>query len=93
MLDSWDEFGSSLDKKLLIMAPFCGDGACEDLIKQNSARDSISEAPVEPGAPSMGAKTLCIPFEQPKPLAPDQQCVRVACGRLAMAYTLFGRSY
>ena len=38
VLDSWDEFCASLDKKMVIMAPFCGEIPCEDLVKKNSAR-------------------------------------------------------
>lgn len=38
VLDTWDEFCSYLDKKMIIMAPFCGEPSCEDLIKKNSAR-------------------------------------------------------
>lgn len=46
---------------------------------------------VEPGAPSMGAKSLCIPFQPLRPLPPGARCV---CGRNpAKYYTLFGRSY
>ncbi|CAH8545842.1 unnamed protein product [Schistosoma turkestanicum] len=56
---------------------------------------------VEPGAPAMGAKSLCIPFAcdfNPtlvcgSPL-PDTPCFnRPHCSRKAMYYTLFGRSY
>ena len=42
-------------------APFCGEEPCEDEIKDMSKKDSD----LEPGAPSMGAKSLCIPFNQP----------------------------
>ena len=48
---------------------------------------------VEPGAPSMGAKALCIPFKQPQALPPGTLCVRPACRAPAKSYTLFGRSY
>ena len=41
-------------------------------------------------APSMGAKTLCIPFDQPKSIT-DETCVY--CPKPATCYTLFGRSY
>ena len=51
------------------------------------------EEPSEPGAPAMGAKALCIPFAQPKTLAPGTHCIRSECGRPAVCYTLFGRSY
>ena len=38
----------------------------------------------------MGAKSLCIPFDQPKPIT-DQKCI--ISGKKAKYYTLFGRSY
>jgi hypothetical protein len=41
----------------------------------------------------MGAKSLCIPFEQPKALAAGQKCIHPKCGLNAKSYTLFGRSY
>ena len=46
---------------------------------------------LEPGAPSMGAKSLCIPFKPLKPLQPGQMCV--SGKEAAQYYTLFGRSY
>ena len=36
--ESWEEFLTSLDQKMMIMAPFCGEIPCEDLVKKNSAR-------------------------------------------------------
>lgn len=40
----------------------------------------------------MGAKSLCIPFEQPMEITADTKCV-YPCGQPAKFYTLFGRSY
>ena len=51
------------------------------------------EEALEPGAPAMGAKALCIPFKQPKELSSDAGCVCRGCGNKAKYYTLFGRSY
>jgi len=42
----------------------------------------------------MGAKTLCIPLEQPNDppiVSGETKCI--SCGSLAKRYTLFGRSY
>jgi bifunctional glutamyl/prolyl-tRNA synthetase len=89
VLEDWNEFCNSLDKKMIIMAPFCGEVSCEDLIKKMSTRDE----PVEPGAPAMGAKSLCIPFTQPKELPSHTKCIRDGCTNEAQWYTLFGRSY
>ena len=44
----------------------------------------------------MGAKSLCVPFEQPKEeekLKSDGQCIHPECGQPAGSFTLFGRSY
>uniref|UniRef100_A0A182Q3N8 Bifunctional glutamate/proline--tRNA ligase n=1 Tax=Anopheles farauti TaxID=69004 RepID=A0A182Q3N8_9DIPT len=87
----WTEFLQFLEAKNIIMAPFCGEISCEDRIKTESARD---DAEAEAGAPAMGAKSLCIPFEQPAKIDPTtDKCVHPSCGRVAKFYTLFGRSY
>lgn len=52
-----------------------------------------SGAIVEEGAPAMGAKGLCIPFEQPEKLAENQLCCHPDCKKKAKYFTLFGRSY
>jgi len=43
----------------------------------------------------MGAKSLCVPFEQPKDekLKSDDKCIHPECEQLAGSFTLFGRSY
>ena len=59
----WNLFLENLGKGNLIQAPYCNDPACEDTIKDLSAQGLDIEA----GAPSMGAKALCMPF---KPITP-----------------------
>ncbi|XP_074643212.1 bifunctional glutamate/proline--tRNA ligase-like [Tubulanus polymorphus] len=86
---TWDEFCTALDQKKLIQAPFCGGCKCEDTIKKDSARDVV----VEEGAPSMGAKSLCIPFKQPADLDEGTICVHPKCNEKAQFYCMFGRSY
>lgn len=86
---TWREFNSMLDDNKIIQAPFCGEGDCEGKIKKDSARDQD----LEPGAPSMGAKSLCIPFDQPMEITADTKCVYPGCGQPPKFYTLFGRSY
>lgn len=86
---TWTEFNAMLDKQKIIQAPFCGDGTCEGKIKKDSARDQD----LEPGAPSMGAKSLCIPFDQPLEITADTKCVCPGCDQTPKCYTLFGRSY
>ena len=59
------------------------------MIKDLSKKD----ADLEPGAPSMGAKSLCIPFAQPGQIKDGMKCVRTGCPNAPKFYTLFGRSY
>ncbi|XP_076754438.1 glutamyl-prolyl-tRNA synthetase [Xylocopa sonorina] len=90
--DNWDEFCSYLNKKNILLSPFCGELSCEDNIKADSAREDTGE---ELGTLSMGAKGLCIPFEQPPLLVPfdKQKCIHPNCQNKPKFYTLFGRSY
>uniref|UniRef100_A0A665WKU3 Bifunctional glutamate/proline--tRNA ligase n=1 Tax=Echeneis naucrates TaxID=173247 RepID=A0A665WKU3_ECHNA len=85
--DSMEQFQKELDQGKIVQIPFCGEIKCEDSIKKTTAKDQD----LEPGAPSMGAKSLCIPFSPLKKLQPDQLCV--SCKEPAQYYTLFGRSY
>ncbi|TGZ49279.1 Uncharacterized protein DBV15_03110 [Temnothorax longispinosus] len=104
-VENWDEFKLELDKKNLLLSPFCGEPECEDNIKQQSARLNMMD-----GTVTMGAKSLCIPlepeltklinaineFEQPtKPTKPinELKCIHHECKKNAKFYTLFGRSY
>ncbi|XP_066583726.1 bifunctional glutamate/proline--tRNA ligase isoform X2 [Prorops nasuta] len=91
-LDKWDNFCSELNKKNLILSPFCGEPSCEDNIKTDSARQDAGE---ELGALSMGAKSLCIPFQQPKAATSldKMKCIHPGCQKKPKFYTLFGRSY
>ncbi|KAJ1500691.1 hypothetical protein HMI54_010622, partial [Coelomomyces lativittatus] len=73
-------FVQVLDQKHLVLAPWCTTPSCEESIKARSSRSSISgpkgdEAEEDDEkAPSMGAKSLCIPFEQPKPVKENTPC-------------------
>lgn len=62
--------------------------------KITEIRISLSAEPTDERAPSAGAKSLCIPFDQSKwdPIEPGKtKCV--ACGQDAKRWTIFGRSY
>ncbi|XP_034163959.2 bifunctional glutamate/proline--tRNA ligase [Pangasianodon hypophthalmus] len=86
-VDTMEEFQKELDQGKIVQIPFCGGIDCEDWIKKTTAKDQD----LEPGAPSMGAKSLCIPFQPLKTLQPGQMCV--SGKEPAQYYTLFGRSY
>ncbi|KAF8954410.1 hypothetical protein BDZ97DRAFT_1676856 [Flammula alnicola] len=87
----WDDFVPALDNKCIVSIPWCNEESCEDDIKERSGRAS---EPQDERAPSAGAKSLCIPFDQSRwaPIeAGKTKCV--GCGKDAKHWTLFGRSY
>ncbi|KAK9465968.1 hypothetical protein V1512DRAFT_226890 [Lipomyces arxii] len=86
----WDDFVPALNNKNLVQIPWCGVTECEDEIKDKSARQDGEE--VDERAPSMGAKSLCIPFDQPEGIIKGEtKCA--SCGRDAVEWCMFGRSY
>jgi len=89
VVTKFDDFLDGLEKKCLLQAPFCGLEDCEDEIKELSKKDSD----LEPNAPSMGAKSLCIPFNQPAQVEDCTKCIKPGCSRKPLFYTMFGRSY
>ena len=90
IVEAWDEVLPTLDAKNLVLMPWCEAPECEESIKKRTARPAAEAAGGEDArAPSMGAKSLCIPHVQPKKA--QGQCI--ACERPCASYTLFGRSY
>ena len=55
----WDEFVPALNNKKVVLIPHCLTEACEDEIKDLSARREVGDVPQDEKAPSMGAKSLC----------------------------------
>ncbi|KAG7814127.1 hypothetical protein KL921_000401 [Ogataea angusta] len=91
IVTEWKDFVPALNKKNVILAPWCGVAECEDDIKDSSAKkDDGEDYETDEKSPSMGAKSLCIPYDQPE-LKEGQKCVK--CGKPAVNFTMFGRSY
>lgn len=91
-LTEWKDVVRTLDGKNLILIPWCEDSDCEDTIKERSGKKELAEGEVQDDrAPSMGAKSLCIPFEQPNEGVEGLKCIQ--CGMKAKIWGLFGRSY
>ncbi|KAJ1942425.1 hypothetical protein FBU59_003203, partial [Linderina macrospora] len=91
---NWEDFVPTLNNKCLTLIPWCEREECEEQIKDRSSRDSLGDEPEDDKAPSMGAKSLCLPYNQPAepPIVPGQtKCIQ--CGHDAKRYALFGRSY
>ena len=94
-ITSWDDFVPALNSKNVCLIPHCLTEECEDQIKDLSARkEENDDTPQDERAPSMGAKSLCIPFEQPEGLEKGStECCNPQCKNKAEAWCLFGRSY
>jgi prolyl-tRNA synthetase len=89
----WKDFVPALNNKDVILIPHCLTEECEDEIKDKSARKPEGDdTPEDEKAPSMGAKSLCIPFDQPEGIEKGvTKCV--SCDRLAESWCLFGRKF
>ncbi|CAG9105880.1 unnamed protein product [Plutella xylostella] len=92
LVTQWEQFTEALERKHMLLAPFCGEIPCEDNIKNDSARTEDDQT-TDVRAPSMGAKSLCIPFKQPRDLTAADKCIHPACAIKPKFFTLFGRSY
>lgn len=90
VVTEWNEFTETLNAKNHVIIPWCEDSECEDQIKERSARTVETEH--DERAPSMGAKSLCIPFNQSEyPAIEGRTCPQ--CGKPSKRWTMFGRSY
>ncbi|KAL9079251.1 MAG: hypothetical protein Q9157_001869 [Trypethelium eluteriae] len=96
VITDWNEVVPTLNAKNVIIIPHCLEGGCEDKIKELTARKSEGDSAAEDArAPSMGAKSLCIPFEQPKLglLEGETKCLNPECESKAKTWVMYGRSY
>ncbi|KAH8923600.1 prolyl-tRNA synthetase [Atractiella rhizophila] len=92
VITEWSNFVPTLNGRNICVIPWCEVEECEDKIKERSAAESA--AVQDERAPSAGAKSLCIPFDQaqfPAIEAGNTKCPN--CGRDSKKWTLFGRSY
>ncbi|KAF9976714.1 hypothetical protein BGZ73_008021 [Actinomortierella ambigua] len=92
----WSQVGVALDKRHWVMMPWCEQTACEINIKERTAKKATTAGDGSAVAAVAGAKSLCIPFDQPQ--QDDRRIVQgetkcLACGSDAKRWALFGRSY
>lgn len=76
---SWDDFMAALERRHMVLAPWADEEEVEEDVKKRSTTPT-----------AVGAKTLCIPFEQPE-LPAGTLCF--ASGKPAKNWALWGRSY
>ncbi|EGG24935.1 prolyl-tRNA synthetase [Cavenderia fasciculata] len=104
VITKWEEFIPELDKKHIVLAPWCEAPACEENIKKVSNEESLknakNKAESEKGFCLTGAaKSLCIPLnvedvdKKVPALTGETQCFGCGCESKATKWTLFGRSY
>lgn len=96
-VSSWADVVPALDAKNVVLIPHCLAESCEDQIKKSTkgkddeAADGALENKKEP---TMGMKSLCIPFEQPEGLVVGTtKCLNPECDANAEKWCMFGRSY
>lgn len=94
IITDWSRFTPAVNNKHLCLIPFCLQEDCEDRIKKLSEGATNFASEHDARAPSMGAKSLCIPLKQPSELnGTNTQCLRDGCERMAEKWCMFGRSY
>lgn len=96
-LDKWDDFVPALDRRCLVLAPWCRTVECEEAMKETQKKlgEEAAEQVETQGDEQFlkitaAAKVLCIPLEQ-EPLADSAVCFH--CGKPAQKRALLGRSY
>lgn len=94
IITEWKDFVPALNAKNVCLIPHCTTEDCEDQIKDQS-KGNVEGQEVDVRAPSMGAKSLCIPFEQPAEGLKhgETKCTNPKCDKLAEKWVMFGRSY
>ncbi|KAI1824426.1 proline-tRNA ligase-like protein [Xylaria intraflava] len=93
VLTDWSKVVPALDSKNVVLIPFCEAPSCEERIKEITKSEEPKEGAQNEKQPTMGMKSLCIPFEQPEGLTPETKCLNPECSSFAKSWTMFGRSY
>ncbi|KAI1431924.1 proline-tRNA ligase-like protein [Xylaria sp. CBS 124048] len=93
ILTDWSKVVPALDAKNVVIIPFCEDPECEERIKEITKSEEPKEGSQSEKQPTMGMKSLCIPFDQPEGLTPETKCLSPECTSFAKSWTMFGRSY
>ncbi|KAM0681006.1 hypothetical protein GINT2_000789 [Glugoides intestinalis] len=82
-VNSFGEMLEELNKKNIVLAPWCTAVECENEIGEKTTIKEHGEVVL------MGAKSLCIPLEEKS--FSGKKCI--SCGSDAKCFALFGRSY
>ena len=88
--DNWAAFMTEVNKKKIVLTPWCEDEQCEDDVNKRSKEDSLAAETEGEEVLTGSAKTLCLPIEQEE-IKEGAKCF--ACGKPATKHALWGRSY
>jgi prolyl-tRNA synthetase len=89
-ITEWKNVTPALNRKHLILAPWCEDPETEDEMKKKTTEEALELLGDDPKALTGAMKSLCIPLEQ-DPMPKGQKCFFT--GKPAKRWCLFGRSY
>ncbi|CDJ42472.1 prolyl-tRNA synthetase, putative [Eimeria tenella] len=89
-ITTFDEVMPALNRRHVVLAPWCEDPETETQIKRETQRLSEIQARENADGMTGAMKPLCIPFDQP-PMPEGTRCFFT--GRPAKRWCLFGRSY
>lgn len=64
VLREWEKVVPALDSRNVVLIPFCEEPSCEERIKDLTKSEEQEPGPDGQKQPTMGMKSLCIPFEQ-----------------------------
>ena len=93
-ITQWEDFVPTLDERNVCIIPHCLGEKCENAIKEMSVRKETASVITDVRAPSMGAKSLCIPFDQYEGIVlGETRCTNPKCEENAQKWVMFGRSY
>lgn len=93
-ITKWEDVLPALDNKNVVIIPFCLKEKCEDRLKELTVGQEKIEGPDNQKAPTMGMKSLCVPFDQPDGLVKGEtKCLNPECKVMAEKWCMFGRSY
>jgi prolyl-tRNA synthetase len=94
VVHDWAAVVPALDAKNVVLIPSCLEARCEEKLKELTTGREEAQGPADKKAPSMGMKSLCVPFEQPAGLVRGTtKCLNPQCDALAREYCMYGRSY
>jgi len=109
IVTQWADFVPGLDKKSMVLTPWCDTTKCEDEVKEKTSpkKEEKKEEPKKKKEEDQGkseatehfesltgaAKTLCKPLEQSQYPAINHDSKCFNCGQSAKTWVLWGRSY